>query len=118
MESNFSFGSPDQTAQLYVDFASASHGPGLPDLHPDEMSHEDLVNQLVYIGIAITNAREDLQREVVNTLYEYFDRVFVQLAEVDNEYRDRLKTGVINLPRDGDKRNHGYYLKLAGLSAN
>lgn len=115
---NFSFGSIEDTAQLYFDTARTSRGPGLPDLHPEEMDHKDLINQMVYLGIATELADRDGAYEVREYLHSRFDEIFVMLAEADDKFRARIKSAAFIPFRDGKKRNQGYYLKLAGLSAN
>ena len=115
---NFSFGSPQDTAQLYFDSACSSRGPGLVAQHPDEMSLPDLINLMVYLGIATEIATRDGNEEVSELLHTYFDQVFVRLAEVDDAFRARLTTAAFRPFRDGKNRNKGYYLRLAGLSAN
>ena len=112
----FFFGATEQTAQLYVDMVTSSSGPGMRDIHFDEMSHQELINQMVYLGMAARNAALDQNEEVAELLHSWYDEAFARVAHNDEGFRRRLLTGAIQPLRAGRKRNKGYYLKLAGLA--
>lgn len=111
----FVFGDPQQLAQVYYDSAVSGDGPGLRDKHPDEMSHQELVNQMVYLGIAARNAFKAGQDEVAEVLHGWYDEAFTRLTEADEAFRQRFLTGKMLPLKAGKPRNKGHYLRLAGL---
>ena len=113
--SGFVFGDPQQLAQVYYDSAVSGDGPGLRDKHPDEMSHQELVNQMVYLGIAAREAFKAGQEEAAEVLHCWYDEAFARLATVDEAFKQRLLTGVMLPLKAGKPRDKGHYLRLAGL---
>ena len=112
---HFSFGDSDQLAQMYYDSTVGRIGPSVPSVHPDEMSHADLINCFVYVAMAATQAARDENIEVAQALHEWYDQLFLMLVEVDDKFRKRLLTGRYLPFKAGFNRNKGYYLKLAGI---
>ena len=111
----FVFGSPEQLAQTFYDNAVSSAGPGLQDIHPDEMSHQELINQMVYLGISARNALKAGEKDIAEILHCWYDEAFTRLAAEDEAFRERLLTGKMLPLRAGKDRNKGHYLRLAGL---
>lgn len=113
---SFYFGDNEQTAQLYLDMMTSETGPGLPDIHFDEMSHLELIDQMVYLGMAARQAAKDKNEEVAELLHSYYDEAFARVAEIDEGFRKRLLTGAMIPLKAGRPRGKAYYLELAGLA--
>jgi hypothetical protein len=111
----FLFGTPEDTAKLYVEQASASGGGGLRDVHYQELELRELQDLLIYLRIAYYRASRDIEDEgVVSVIVGWHDEVFLYLLEVMDDFRT-LVCSRIHKPI-GDWRK---YYKLAGCgSAN
>ena len=109
----FSFGDPASTAQLYVeDLAANLRGPQLVKAPLDEMGRKDLEHALVWLSMSITKGlREELEQPVMDVLTEWYDEVFVALAELDNELLDLLRKNLHVPPFGVFSRNK--YITLA-----
>ena len=111
----FLFGTPEDTARLYLEQASASGGVGLKDLHYEEMELEELRDLLVYLRIAYHRAARDTEdEEVVSIITEWHDELFLYLLDATDDLRE-LVCSRIHKPIG----NWNKYHKLAGCpSAN
>jgi len=87
-------------------------GPGLPDVHFDEMELEDQRNAMAYLYAALTRAlKEDLEGAMIDVLTEWYDEVFTILMQTDDRFRERFYEGVIWPP--GGRAVRAKYLALA-----
>lgn len=111
----FYFGSPEDTARVYLESALGSAGPGLEEKHYEEMEEEDLRSLYVYLRIAYYRALESgASDETVEVLVEWHDEVFLHLLDVLEGFRSLVCTR-----RYRPIRNERDYYKLAGCgSAN
>lgn len=111
----FLFGTPEDTAKLYVEQAAASGGKGLKDLHFEELSLEELQDLLVYLRIAYYRASRDTEDEaVVSVITEWHDEVFLHLLDAMDDFRALVCSRIHRPIGDWNK-----YWELAGCgSAN
>tara|TARA_Y100000004_G_scaffold153871_2_gene177826 strand:+ start:315 stop:665 length:351 start_codon:yes stop_codon:yes gene_type:complete len=115
MNTFFLFGSAEQMAHMYYDSTVSKVGPGVPDLHPDEMGRQELIDHMVYMGMSALEARKDEHMEAAQLLHDWYDELFVRVVEMDEGFKSRLTTGKFRPLKAGYDRNKGYYLKLAGI---
>lgn len=109
----FLFGDDSQIAMLYYNNIIFEGGPGVPDVHPDEMTHQELIDCMVYTAMAATEAREGGQLEAAKILHTWYDEMFVRVVSVDKKFRERLTSATFFPLKAGFDRNKGYYLRLA-----
>ena len=111
----FLFGTPEDTARLYLEQASASGGVGLKDLHYEELELEELRDLLVYLRIAYHRALRDTgDEEVVSTIVGWHDDVFLHALDVVEGFRELVCSRIHKPIGDWNK-----YWGLAGCgSAN
>jgi hypothetical protein len=111
----FLFGTPEDTAKLYVEEAAASGGGGLKDVHYQELELRELQDLLIYLRIAYYRAARDTEdEELVSAIVGWHDEVFLYLLEVMDDFR-MLVCSRIHKPIGDWKKYH----KLAGCgSAN
>lgn len=73
----FNFGTPEDTAKLFWENALSVSGPEIPEVHPSEMSEEDLMSTVAYARIAAERAmKENASPEVVDILVQQYDEIF------------------------------------------
>lgn len=114
----FFFGNPEDTAKLYWEEAGRVAGPAVPGAPLDEISEQDLRNVLTYQRIAIMSAWDDgAADEVVDLLFEEYDRTFAHLASVSESFRDAVEKGRHLVLGGFTRENLDKYRKLAGLEA-
>lgn len=112
----FNFGSPEDTARLYLEGASQTGGGGLQDKNYSEMSEEQLRNTLIYYRIAYYRATmSEASEDVVDVIVAGHDELFLYLLEGMDGFRD-LVCSRIHSPLNDWKK----YYELAGCepSAN
>jgi len=112
---SFFFGDESQRAQSYYYDALARMGPGVPEVHPDELSHQELIDCMVYIGSAVKDALIDGNTDAADKLFAYYDEVFVMLIELDEGFKERFIDGRVFPLTGRPGRNKGYYRALAGI---
>lgn len=80
-------------------------GPGVPDVPLDEMTERDLRNLITYLYAATEAAVEgQLDEPILDILTEWYDEVFVALAEASETFRDKFRTGLVFSPRGRGQR--------------
>lgn len=109
----FLFGTPEDTAKLYVEQAASSGGGGLKDLHYEDMEQQELQDMLVYLRIAYYRASRDTEDEaVVSVITEWHDEVFLHLLDVMDDFRTLVCSRIHKPIGDWNK-----YHKLAGCAS-
>ena len=84
----FVFGDPQDVATVYYENALSMPGPLLEDLHPDEMTQEQLKVQVVYLRTAAEEAMQDeAGAEVIDILVEWYDTYLQALMDVSPNLR-------------------------------
>ena len=112
----FNFGNPEDTAALYVQTRMAMVGPDVPECHLDEMEEQDIRNVMAYLyGALGEGIREGLDAQVIQVITEWYDAAFTALAEVSEDFVERIAAGAI-IPPQGVTHRHKY-LVLAGLAS-
>ena len=96
---------------MYLDMYLEAPGPGVPDLPLDEMSEQDLRNMMAYVYAALYEGRQrGMDQPVLDTLTQWYDEVFVALAEASERFRDRFTKGLVYQPNGMGHRSK--YLAL------
>lgn len=107
----FVFGDPADIAKMYLDTMMEGPGPKLPDLHFEEMEEQDLRYALAWLHAAATRGfQEGLEQAVLDVLVEWFDEVFVALAELSEDFRAKWAAGTITPP--GGQSTRAKYARL------
>lgn len=109
----FVFGDPASNAELYLaDIVKNTQGPPFSKLHPDEMTHQELKNALVWLWSAISRAHQSgVEEGVMDVLVEWYDEVFVALSSLDTELLELLRKTLHTPPRGVQDR--AKYIELA-----
>lgn len=90
----------------------ASGGPKVPDIPVDEMEEQDLRNLIAYLYQALVHGLENnLDEAMLNVVREWYDEVFVALAEASERFRERVFDGSVRFP--GGPTDRPKYLALA-----
>lgn len=115
----FHFGDAVSSAQLIKANAFSAKGPRVSDKPLAEMSEKEIRTTLAYLNLSVKMARKmDATEEVVALLIKDYDEGFKALAEVSEEFRERVKSGVV-FPVDGfTKENIKKYAQLAGVDSS
>jgi len=111
----FHFGAPEDTVAAYFQALVASEGPGVPDVHFDEMTLEQQEFALTYARMICEGASvQGDPDEVVEAAIAMYDELFELLLENSDEFRDavlsRRHVALNNDPK--------YYMMAKGLSAD
>lgn len=113
----FFFGDSSETAQLYWTSALNLEGPAIPDVFYDEMSEKQLRNTLTYLRIAYLQAVQDgAGDEILALLLDEYDLVFEHLAEVSDDFRKAVLTGLHQPITGFDDESFAKYRSLAGVA--
>ena len=111
----FDFGTPEDSARVWLEQAFSTTGPGVPDIHYTELEQEDLKNLFTYMRIAFFRAsRGGASDEVMEVIIEWYDELFLYLLEALEGFRTLVCARIHQPILDKQK-----YYKLAGCgSAN
>ena len=113
----FDFGSPEDTAALRWGLHISEDGPGVLDIHWEEMNEEELLNLFVYLYIAVREAfRDDAPQPVIDIFLAQYDEVFEALAHASDEFRDSVRSGKHSIVLGYAEEHREKYFKLAGLT--
>lgn len=108
----FNFGDPVDTARMQLDMYINGSGPGVPDLHIDEMSEQELRNLMAYLHAALRlSYNQGQEAAVIDVLTEWYDEVFVTVARASERFRERVKDGNVQPP--GRRSDRAKYYRLA-----
>lgn len=115
----FHFGDAASSAQLIKTNAFNTKGPNVPDKPFAEMSEQEIGITLAYLSLSVKMARKmDAAEEVVALLVKDYDEGFKALAGACEEFRERVRNGVV-FPVDGfTKENVKKYAQLAGVDSS
>ena len=95
----FVFGDPADAAKLHVDMYLDGAGPEVPDIHIDEMEEQDLRNLIAYLYLALVHGiANGLDEAMLDVVMEWYDEVFIALAEASERFRERVFDGSVRLP--------------------
>ena len=95
----FLFGDPADAAKMQLDMYLNGTGPGVPDVHFDEMKEQDLRNVMAYIYAALDRGiQQGLDEAMLDVLREWYDEVFYALAEASEEFRQAVLGGLVFFP--------------------
>ncbi len=114
----FIFGTPEDTAKVFWEGAIACHGPTLPDVLPEEMDEQQLLDCLAYCRIAVSRAMESEEPqdpEVVAILLKQFDDVFEIVVNTNEKFRENFIEGHHRYVGGYDLNNINKYRMLANL---
>jgi len=104
----FHFGDPEDAARLQVNEYLNKVGPAVPDVHFEEMEEQDLRNAMAYIYGALRGAiRDGLDEAAIDVIREWYDEVFVALAESSERFRSNVLNGFV-LPPGGQPERKKY----------
>lgn len=112
----FYFGSPEDTADLFLKESLNGTGPAIPECHWDEMTEQDLLNAFTYLYRAVKLAYQgDAEDAVLEILVAQYDEAFEALAGVSERFRDAVRTGRHRLVLGVTREQVDKYRKLAGV---
>ena len=111
----FHFGTPEDTVSMYQRALVETEGPGIPDVHWDEMTLEQQEFALTYARMAYEGSvqigdPEDIQAAALAR----YDELFELLLESSDEFRD----AVISRRHKAVNADPKYWRMAKGLSAN
>jgi hypothetical protein len=108
------FGSLDQRLEMLWDSTVASSGVELPELHPDEMSKQELRIAFVVARRAYNNAYQMLgDDELAEAVLEVYDELFCRVCKFDNTLYGAVASGKHKPLRGFKLENVQKYRKLA-----
>jgi hypothetical protein len=112
----FHFGTAEDNAKTYVDYALSMQGILLPDI-PAEQYHEltgkELKGALVYLRIAARNATSaEADKETIDLLISYYDKVLKKILEEDPKFKEVICKS-IHQPLNGMRKK---YKEIAGCN--
>ena len=111
----FHFGAPEDTVAAYFQALVGTEGPGVPDVHFDEMTLEQQEFALAYARMICEGASvQGDPEEVIEAAIAMYDELFEQLLENSDEFRDAVLTRRHKALNNDPK----YFLMAKGLSAN
>lgn len=112
----FDFGKPEDTADLICSSVLKQSGPGLPDIHWEEMDLNDLQKAFAYMYVAVTTAVAiDSSKEVIELLLEQYDEIFQHLAASSEDFREAVRSHRHQIVTGLTEESVLKYHKLAGL---
>jgi len=112
----FEFGKPEDTADLISFSVLRASGPGLPDIHWEEMNLEDLEKAFAYMYVAVTTAiASNSSKEVVELLLEQYDEMFEHLAASSEDFKEAVRSNRHQIVTGLTEESVLKYHKLAGL---
>ena len=116
---SFNFGSPAEIASLYIDSTVDVGGPGHPSVHYHELPLPQIKNALTYLGVALARAMKDeAEEEVVEIIRKEFEEIVLYLADMSEEYSQRIVDYKIEFPGGPKAKTHYRDLILSHRSAN
>ena len=111
----FDFGNPEDSAKMLMDSCLASDGPGIADVHIDEMDEQELRKLLAYTFMAVRRGiSEELDEKTMKVLVEWYDTAFLAVSRASEDFVELFRRGAVQVPYGPDDRDK--YWKLAGLS--
>ena len=112
----FDFGKPEDTADLICLSVLQESGPGLPDLHWEEMDLDDLEKAFAYMYVAVSQAiASRSSRDVIDLLIAQYDEMFEHLAASSEDFREAVRSNRHQLVTGVSDESFLKYHKLAGL---
>ena len=92
--------SPESTLQMIQDArrASPGGGPGVPELPLDEQTLHELRLSLAYSFANADTAQREHSPEVTALAKTEFDKVWLILIDLDDEFKRRVIAGETNVP--------------------
>lgn len=84
---------------MHLDLSLNIGGPEIPDVHFEDLEEQDLRNLMAYLHGALSRAiQEGLDEAVIEVLTEWYDKVFIALAEASETFRERVLGGFVFPP--------------------
>ena len=96
---SFSFGGPEQMAQLYLDSIRLAGGPACPQEHFEELTEAQLRIQMTYLYTALASAyRNSAEQDVIDLLDGWYTEVVLHLAGASESFREKILKNRIVFP--------------------
>ncbi len=109
----FTFGDPQEIANMIFDNASKTMGPGAPKKDLDEMNTSELRTTLTYCRISYVDAvRDGATDEVVERIIAAYDEVFLRLAALSPQFCNIVVDGSHHPLEGFTKEQREKYLAL------
>ena len=112
----FFFGDDEDLADLYIQKAADSGGPGLPLGPLDELTLDELRLCGTYLRMAYKMAKNDnASKEVVDLIVAEYDQVFELRARNDGQFYKRIVAGRMSWLGGYSDANINKYKNLSGM---
>lgn len=109
----FLFGSPEDTAQMYIDSVAGMQGPPLPEGHYQELSEPEVRTIMVHLWRALRGAIQDgAHEDVIAIIGEDYSEIVLYLADISPRFKNKVLEDEIVFP-GGPEMNERFKELLA-----